>query len=125
MLNVRPLNLNNVVDAAKTEPITIIEEVQRIIDNDEHDIPGEVISRQSILDAQRLQAYYANNHSYLVGLWGALRLAAGTDKQLIAMRDYLEAATSSCKKKYEASSRVVTGYEIIQRDAGMRERPVM
>lgn len=123
-MNIRALNINNVVDACKSEPITVVEEVQRIIDNDEHEIPREVLSKEDIVRSQHLQAYYANQHSYLVGLWGALRAAAGTDKQLIAMRDYLEAAVSSCKLRYNAASRVLTGYEVIQNDSAMGERPL-
>jgi hypothetical protein len=123
-MNLRALNLYNIVQTAKDEPITIVEEVQRIIDNDENDVPGEVISRENILRSQKLQAYYSNHHSYLVGLWGAMRVAAGTDKQLIAVRDYLEVAVSSCKLKYQAASRVLTGYETIQNDSGMKERPL-
>lgn len=118
----RELTINNVVEAADTDPMAIVEYIQARIDADAYAIPERVLSKESILRSQALQAYYSNEHSYLLGLWGALRVSAGTDKKRIAVRDYLEGAVSSCKQKYAGASRVLTGYATIADDAGMGER---
>lgn len=123
-MNLRALNIFNVVDTALTEPITVVEEVQRIIDSDEYEIPSEVISAENVLRVQALTAYYSNNHSYLLGLWGALRVSAKTNRDLIAMRDYIEGACSSCKQKYESASRQLTAYQELRQDSSMKERPI-
>lgn len=118
----RELTINNVVEAADDGGMGIVAYVQSLIDADDRAIPDAVVSKESILRAQALQAYYANTHTYLLGLWGALRVSAGTDKQRISVRDYLEGAVSSCKLRYSAASRVLTGYQTIAGDAGMGER---
>lgn len=118
----RLLNINNVVSTAKESPDSIIEEVQAILDDGQHEIPTEVVSSENIIRCQQLMAYYVNEHSYLLGLWGALRAAAKTDRDLIAVRDYLEEAKSAAKLKHEAASRQITAYQEITKDANMRER---
>lgn len=118
-MNLRALNIHNV---AETDAMLVVEEVQSILDNDEFEIPSEVVSVENILYTQRLQAYYANQGGYLMGLWGALRVQAKKDSDLIALRDFLEAAVSTCKRKYEAASRQLTAYEMILDAGHQRER---
>lgn len=118
----RELTINNVVEAADTDGLGIVEYVQSLIDADQYAVPEKVVSKDNILKSQALQAYYSGTHSYLLGLWGALRVSAGTDKRRIAARDYLEGALSSCKLKYAAASRGLTGFQTIADDAGMGER---
>lgn len=118
----RELTINSVVEAADTDAMGIVGYIQSLIDADDQAIPTAVVSKENILKAQALQAYYANTHSYLLGLWGALRVSAGTNKARISVRDYLEGAVSSCKLRYSAASRVLTGYQTISGDAGMGER---
>lgn len=117
------LTVNNVAEMAEEAPELVIEFVQDIIDTPEMDIPDEAATIEDILKLQRLQAYYGNQEPYLIGLWGALRYAANAkNKKLIAMRDYLSRAISGCSKKYDAASRLLTGYEAMK-DEGRKAKP--
>lgn len=121
--SIRPLHINNIVAQCDDDASVIVEYVQDIIDDPQYDIPPEVVSREHIVECQKLQAYYANNHAYLMGLWGMMRVnSTATTKQRNAVRDYLEGAASSCKQKYAAASRALSGMVAIQGDSAMGER---
>jgi hypothetical protein len=116
------LTINNVVEVSDEAPEMVLELVQAIIDEPEYDVPEEAVSPEHIHRLQMLQSYYGNQYPYLVGLWGALRFAAGrTDAHKIAMRDYLEKAASACKLKFETASRLLTGFQEINREQGERK----
>jgi hypothetical protein len=115
------LTINTVVSACLEDFELVIEEVQSIIDDPQLDIPDEAASAENVRKLQHLQSYYSNQYPYLVGLWGALRHAADRSTPgLIAARDYLEKAASACKQKYEAASRLLTGYQTMMEEYGER-----
>lgn len=122
MKRVAVLNINNIVEACDVTADIVIEYVQDIIDDPDLDLPDEAVTPENIRLCQRLQSYYCNQHSYVMGLWGMMRAHAGTDKNRIAMRDYLEGALSSLKRKYDGASRLLTGYTELNKDGDMRER---
>lgn len=117
------LTVANIVDAVEESHDLVLEAVQYIIDCPEYDIPDEAVSEQNVVLLQRLQAYYGNQYPFLVGLWGAMRVAYKQQKSNLrmAMCDYLERAVSACSKKYDAASRILTGYQIIA-DEGRKAR---
>lgn len=117
------LTINDIVEATDEMPEFVLESIQDIIDNPAMDIPDtDFVSVGKIKRLQELQSYYGNQYPYLVGLWGALRVAARrTEDRRIAMRDYLEKACSACKQKYEAASRILTGDQVASEEMGERK----
>lgn len=111
------LTVGNIVEATLQNADLVIDLVQDIIDSPGMDLPDEAITQGNVEQLARRYAYYGNQYPYLVGLWGALRYAAlGKDGKLMAMRDYLEKAVSACSKKYDAASRMLTGYQVISEE---------
>jgi hypothetical protein len=111
------LGVNNVLEYADTCSEALLDEIQGIIDNPDMDIPDEVPSKQNIERIIKLLAYYSNQHSFLVTLWGRLRLESDRkDTHRIAARDFLELAISSCGKRYECVSRLITAYQEMKND---------
>lgn len=111
------LSIYNVVEITDESPEFVIEEVQSIIDEATLDLPDEGPSSENILLLIKLQAYYSNQYSYLVGLFGTMRIAASRETpHRTAMRDYLEKAASACGKKYEGASRILTDYQTIRNE---------
>jgi hypothetical protein len=112
------LTAGNVVTLTIEDADLVMDFVQDIIDNPEWDLPDEAVTRQNTAHLQRLYAYYGNQYPYLVGLWGRLSdaCANGKNAKLMAMRNYLEKATSACHKKYEAASRMLTSYQVISEE---------
>ncbi len=110
------LNTNNVVSYVDKAFPVLLDEIQFLIDDEQQDIPDSGPSKENIAKLIRLLAFYGSTYSYLIGLWGAVRYAAGTDKLRIAGRDYLEKAVSGCKSKYETTSRILTAYQTLMED---------
>jgi hypothetical protein len=110
------ITTNNVVAYVDHTFDMLLDEVQFLIDDEQQDIPDSGPSKENVARLIRLLAFYGSTYSYLIGLWGALRFAAGSDKKRIAGRDYLEKAVSGCKSKYETTSRILTSYQILMED---------
>ena len=112
----------NVVEVCDENYEMLIEQVQDVIDSPDMDLPEEATSPEDVMQLQRAQAYYSEMGPYLVGLWGAMRFAARRNEPLrVAGRDYLEKCVSSCGRKYDAASRLLTGYQALQNESrGMR-----
>jgi len=109
--------MNNVLEYADSCSIALLDEIQDIIDNPSMDIPDEVPSKENINRIIKLLAYYSNQHSFLVTLWGRLRLESDRkESHRIAARDFIEVAVSSCGKRYECVSRLLTAYQEITRN---------
>ncbi len=121
---IRTITVNNVIEIADSKPMDIIQGIQKIIDDANYDIPTEVITREAIIACQVLQSYYANQHAYLIGIWGVLRVFAGTDKRRIAIRDYLSEAASACKLRYAAASRQLSALSVLQSDMTLYAREI-
>lgn len=119
MKRISAITTANVLEIADADPTSIVEFVQDIVADHAREIPSECITREGVLTCQALQSYYANEHAFIVGLWGMVRIFAGTDKRRIAVRDYLEAAASTCKLRYAAASRQLAGLQTLQGDAAM------
>lgn len=115
------LTINNISEVAEDSPDYVLDEIQSIIDGADLDLPDEVASSDNVRVLMHRQAYYGNQYPYLVGLWGAMKTATPrTNARGIAIRDYLEKAASACKLKFESSSRILTGYQEINRDTSQR-----
>jgi hypothetical protein len=110
------VNTNNVLSYVDNAFPALLDEIQYLIDDEQQDIPDSGPSKENVAKLIRLLAFYGSTYSYLIGLWGAVRYSAGTDKIRIAARDYLEKAASGCKSKYETCSRVLTAYQTIMED---------
>ena len=110
--------MNNIVEVCNESPEMILDEIQSIIDSSDWDLPDEAATPSNVRRLQELQTYYSTQYAYLVGLWGAMKTATTrTDAPKIAIRDYLEKAVSACSKKYDAASRLLTGYQTIANEA--------
>lgn len=107
------LTIDNIVEACDEMPHAVFTEMQSIVDADGLDLPDEVASVDNIIKLQALQAYYANQYPYIVGLWGVMKNAASGQRasNRTAMKDYLEKIASACSKKYDGASRLLTGYQ--------------
>ncbi len=104
---------NNVLEYCDTAFDTLLDEVQFLLDDETVDLPTTGASKENVQKLIYLLSYYGNQRSYFLGLWGKLRYNAGTDKPRIAARDFLDAAYTTAKDKYEASSRLLTAYQTL------------
>lgn len=111
------LTLDTILDRADEDPDYIIDELSNIIDNPKMEIPASFTKVQDVLIGQELQSYYIGMYGFLISLWGCVRVNAGKDSNRIAVRDFLEKAASVCKLKYEAASRGLTGFQLLQEEA--------
>ena len=118
------ITIDNVLELAHTDPQALVTTLSGIIDNPKYDVPDEIITPTQIRASQKLQSYYANMYGYLNTLWGVVRVAAGKDSQLIAVRDVIEKAASVCKLKYAAASRGLTGFQTLQEEGAFGERAI-
>ncbi len=118
------ITIDNVIELTDADPITLVSEISAIIDDPRYLIPDEIVTPTQIRASQKLQSYYANMYAYLNTLWGVVRVSAGKDPQRIAVRDVLEKAASTCKLKYAAASRGLTGFQTLQEEGSFGERTI-
>jgi hypothetical protein len=118
------ITIDNVLDISRNNPTDIVQAVAEIIDSPEYAIPTEVTGKAGVRETLRLSAYYAGIYPYLINLWGVVRIHAGRDAQLIAVRDYLEKAASAAKLKWQAASRGLTGFQTLQEEEEMHGRQI-
>ncbi len=107
------VNVNNVLNYVDNAFEVLLDEIQYLLDDEQFDLPSTGASSENINKLIRLIAYFGTQRSYFLGLWGILRYNAGTDKRRIAARDYLEAAYTTSKDKYESTSRLLTAYQTL------------
>lgn len=112
------LTINNIVQAVDESPEFVIGELENLIDNPDLDIPDAILDQKTLLKTETLLSYYANTYSYLILLWGKVRVCTDRkETQRVAMRDVLESVASACKFRYEGASRLLTSFQTIKEDS--------
>lgn len=106
------ISLNNIVEYCDNHPHYVIDYVSYMLNEDPLSIITALHTKDDLLRAQKQLALFSNMNGWLTPLWAKMKhVTDKTQRERIAMRDFLEATAAMARQKWEAVSRNYTIYQ--------------
>ncbi len=113
--------VNNIMNLVDANPRQVISDINAAVNNPQFQVHG-IGPQYNLAGISHELAYWASLNASLIGLWGVLKFTTDrTQKARMAIRDYIYEMAQASRFNYEATSRVLKSYELLNEETKMEK----
>ncbi|SRR6266704_1010623 len=114
--------VNNIIDWIINNPKQVIVDINMAVNCPQIPVHG-LGPTYNLVGVSEELAYWSSLNAFLIGLWGVVKFSTErTQKDRMAIRDFIYEMAQASRHNYEATSRVLRSYEILTEETRMEKR---